>query len=559
MNSRMKGLCLLLALGRLVCVFPAVGEGLENDITAGGVEPAVAEETVDIGGEQAETGYADFVGEVSATGGVKIDKDSFPDEKFREYVRDELDDDGDGVLSEKELGTDTIDVGHPNPGSYDDDDDDDDDGIGYDPLIDDDNWEYRGITSLKGIELFPNLKYLYCQNNRIAKLDLRKNLKLLEVYCYGNALTTLNVSKCTVLKKLSCGNNKLTTLKTSNCPKLTYLICYNNQLTSLAVRKNTALTWLDCSENKLTSLNVSQNTKLQKLICGDNSLSSLKLSNNTGLVELRCYDNALKKLDVSGNTALKVLHCGDNRLTSLKLGKKAALKELYCFGNALASIDITNCTKLKKASLSCEEVTVSGKTWLRLQDNNNEYDIDIDPNTRIMSGGKQYLYPIYQAEIKVKASMVHTGEKLDPVVSVTLDGKVLKKGRDYEVANFYTTNIGTAPIGIEGIGKYVGKVSMTVRIVPQEVKLTAVTAGAKKIDLAWEQAEVYTYYQIQYATKKDFSNGKKIMIDRNTQTETTLKNLTANKTYYVRIRVYKERDGVYYYSKWSAVKSVKTK
>ena len=65
--------------------------------------------------------------------------------------------------------------------------------------------------------------------------------------------------------------------------------------------------------------------------------------------------------------------------------------------------------------------------------------------------------------------------------------------------------------------------------------------------------------QIQYSTDKSFARGVKTVYVKKSATSKKIKGLTSKKKYYVRIRAYKtDRKGVHV-SKWSSVKSVKTK
>ena len=99
----------------------------------------------------------------------------------------------------------------------------------------------KGITTLKGVEHFTNLRLLHCGSNQ---------------------LTSLNVSQNTRLENLYCSENQLIALDVSQNPNLEVLVCYKNQLTTLDVSQNTDLTDLDCSENKLTSLDYTNNVSL---------------------------------------------------------------------------------------------------------------------------------------------------------------------------------------------------------------------------------------------------------------------------------------------------------
>ena len=106
------------------------------------------------------------------------------------------------------------------------------------------------IRNLKGIEFFPNLKYLNCNGNELTSLDVSKNTELAGLYCYENQLTELDVSKNTALKTLVCGANQLSSLDVSKNTALKELSCNQNQLSSLDVSRM-AVTSLDASDNKI--------------------------------------------------------------------------------------------------------------------------------------------------------------------------------------------------------------------------------------------------------------------------------------------------------------------
>jgi uncharacterized protein YkwD len=75
-----------------------------------------------------------------------------------------------------------------------------------------------------------------------------------------------------------------------------------------------------------------------------------------------------------------------------------------------------------------------------------------------------------------------------------------------------------------------------------------------------KQANQTNGYQIQYSKSSKFSSGNKsVNITKNTTISKTIKNLSAGKKYYVRIRTYRKANGKTYYSGWSSVKSVTTK
>lgn len=77
------------------------------------------------------------------------------------------------------------------------------------------------------------------------------------------------------------------------------LDCSQNNLSTLDVSGNKSLTWLDCSVNTLKTLDLSQNPDLLRLLANDNELETLNLSGNTNLVGFSCRENHLSSLDIS--------------------------------------------------------------------------------------------------------------------------------------------------------------------------------------------------------------------------------------------------------------------
>ena len=262
---------------------------------------------------------------------IELSKQNFPDETFREYLK-KFDKNGDKKLHPAERNA-------------------------VKQII----VQNMDIRNLKGIEFFPNLKYLNCNGNRLTSLDVHENTALTylacsenkltsldvrntaldELYCYNNQLTSLDVRQNTALKMLSCGKNKLTSLDVTQNTALEELQCTDNPLSSLNVSQNKELVGLYCYRNQLTELDVSKNTELVSLACNGNRLTSLDVSQNAKLVNLYCYENQLTELDVRQNTGLKLLQCYSNRLSSLDVSKNTALKELSCNQNQLSSLDVS--------------------------------------------------------------------------------------------------------------------------------------------------------------------------------------------------------------------------
>ncbi len=205
----------------------------------------------------------------AAEPGIEIDEIHFPEDAFREQVK-QYDADGDGRLSEKEAES-AIDI----------------------------DVRGKGVKTLKGLEYLTGLEYLECSENLLAELDVSRNTGLKYLDCGYNQLTTLDVSRNTELRDLSCIFNHISALDVSKNTKLTDLSVSANFLTELDVSHNPGLKWLVCPWNHLTRLDVGYNPELKNLSCAGNWLTELDLSNNPMLETVYCPDNSITSLDVS--------------------------------------------------------------------------------------------------------------------------------------------------------------------------------------------------------------------------------------------------------------------
>ncbi len=95
------------------------------------------------------------------------------------------------------------------------------------------------------------------------------------------------------------------------------------------------------------------------------------------------------------------------------------------------------------------------------------------------------------------------------------------------------------------------------------VKSTSIkklTKAKKSFKVTWKKVSGVSGYQIQYSTNKKFkSSNKTATVKKGSTTSLTVKKLKSKKTYYVRVRAYKNVNGRKVYSSWSKVKNIKTK
>ena len=262
---------------------------------------------------------------------LAIDETNFPDPNFRGYVATNLDTDHSGWLTDEErLAVTAINCGA------------------------------ESITSLQGIQFFPELLYLGCSDNLLdGELDLTGNLKLQTVICsYNTELDDLNVEGLTELEILYCLGNE--------------------NMSEPDLSTNIALSYLDVTGCQLSSLDLSANTELQELYCADNLLTELDLSKNPLLTQLSCYNNELTALDLSILPALQYVDCSDNYLTELTLGQLPSLKRLYCQENRLYNLDLIGCPWLLECALSEEHTVTEMGASISYRMGSNELQVDTE-------------------------------------------------------------------------------------------------------------------------------------------------------------------------------------
>ena len=426
--------------------------------------------------------------------GIKIDENTFPDENFRAYILKNIDKDGDGYLSETEI-EETTSI----------------------------TCRDRSISSLKGIECFAALEYLYCSENNLTQLDVSKNTALAILYCSENNLTQLDVSKNIYL---SC------------------LICSENNLTQLDVSKNTELQDLDCSGNNLTQLDVSENAKLCELKCYNNNISQLDVSNKSNLRILSC-DRNVQVTGYNGTITYPDSSTSENRLDeeSLPIADDFSdfeKKEVYKTDNPISAKTVQQVTKADDTHASyaglypntiynlyvCKQAPVSIPFTEVFTENNllyiNQYESDADGNLSIdyvpmqeATGAVEIL--VAQKRINITdnarvcmADIKYDGETHSPLIEYYFSDSLLSEGIDYEIEGDYEAKEpGTYTIIIRGIGQYTGTLELQYKIIdttpvvtkPTPVKdLKAVPVSKNEVKLTWTATEKDVKYLI-YAKK----------------------------------------------------------
>ena len=264
-------------------------------------------------------------------GDVEINEQSFPDDTFREYVK-EFDTDKNQKLSVSEISN-VITLYA--------------DGING----------KGAIKTLKGIEYFASLETLYCYSTQITELDVSKNTALIHLSCHKTPLRNLDVSKNEKLEQLSFSDTNITELDVSNNLKLKELSGAFTSIKDLNVSANVDLEKLFMRNTRITNLDVSKNKKLTHLDCAETDITRLDVSNNTALLHLYCQSLDINKLNITNSPNLTLLTCHDTNITNLDISRNKALEILYCYKTNLQNLDTSENKKL--TSLDCAETDIT--------------------------------------------------------------------------------------------------------------------------------------------------------------------------------------------------------
>ena len=161
--------------------------------------------------------------------GVAIDKENFPDENLRNYLKESgFDKNDDGYFSQSEL-----------------------DAVEEMEAI------YNKLENLKGLEYFRNLKSLDIRLNNISgELDLQMFPNLTSVYCGDNEITSIRFGEDCKLELIECNYNQIEVLDVSGLDHLDQLNCTGNPLKVLKFNEKWTSIRLYCDECSLTSLKI---------------------------------------------------------------------------------------------------------------------------------------------------------------------------------------------------------------------------------------------------------------------------------------------------------------
>jgi alpha-amylase len=131
--------------------------------------------------------------------------------------------------------------------------------------------------------------------------------------------------------------------------------------------------------------------------------------------------------------------------------------------------------------------------------------------------------------------------------------KVSSKGKVTIPKNF----AGKVTITVKKKNKVTEKITINVK--PAKATLSSVTnKSGKKLQVKWKKLSYVTGYEIRYSNSSSFKSGNKtVKITKASTVSKTITGLTKGKTYYVKVRAYKQDGKTTINGSWSTAKKIK--
>ena len=272
---------------------------------------------------------------------------------------------------------------------------------------------------------------------------------------------------------------------------------------------------LEVDNAQLTQMDLSKNMKLKYLYASQNKLTTVDLSKNKDLKEVSFWENKLTDIDISKNTKLRGLDCGENELTQIDVRKNPKLRELHCQSNKITSVNgLEKCKEVRILSLYDNKMmTLPNLKNLKKLGTENPDAPEIAVVNWLSFGGNYFTVK----ELKRKLPKHSLKDK--EWLQAQIESQKVRKTGGLKVAN----------------------------------------SGNRALKLTWKRTPDVLAYRIYRSTSKD---GKYKLIktvkakDNRSFVDTKLK---LDKTYYYKIRAYKNAYGEKVYGAYSEIRSKKVK
>lgn len=219
------------------------------------------------------------------------------------------------------------------------------------------------LSSIKGLEFFPNLYELDMSQCTFANLDLSAMTGLHNLLLnHATNLSTLNITGLNKLETLDIGSTKLKDFDLSTLPPtLKQLIVESVGYEAIDFSKWPDLEKININMNKLTTLDLSKCKHMKSIDATSNALTQVNIKGCSNIERFNStYNSDLTSVDLSGCVNLKYLYLNGTKIGSLSVAPFAPKLIELCVSNipSLTTLDLTGCTAL--TYLECQNTGLSG-------------------------------------------------------------------------------------------------------------------------------------------------------------------------------------------------------
>ncbi|MBK7010816.1 MAG: T9SS type A sorting domain-containing protein [Saprospiraceae bacterium] len=196
------------------------------------------------------------------------------------------------------------------------------------PLITELDCSNNQISKLN-LSNLPSITQLNCQHNNLETLIIKNCLNLQNLDCSNNLINNL-IDSLPNLKNLKAFNNQLSKLTLGLYPNVNFVYCQNNKISdTLNLINHSKLILFDCSYNNINNINLLNLNLFRELRCGNNSIDKMYLEGIPNMNRIYCNNNSFKELTLH-NLKLELLDISNNKdLKYLKLESLPKLKSIF--------------------------------------------------------------------------------------------------------------------------------------------------------------------------------------------------------------------------------------
>ena len=161
-------------------------------------------------------------------------------------------------------------------------------------------------------------------------------------------------------------------------------------------------------------------------------------------------------------------------------------------------------------------------------------------------------------------AFVYDGSVKQPSLSVEVNSTKITTSADKPAYYTATYAKGCKKAGVYTIkvslkGNFSGSQTVSFVIKPKATALSTVSAGTAAFTAEWDsQKEQTSGYELQYSLDRSFGTAETIQIQDPSAVRQEVPELESEKTYFVRIRCFKNTDQTTCYSDWSDIAAVRT-